>query len=150
MLLQWVLHGQVDMSWLPAPERPHLPFSTVPYLNIHFSFRIVHYIVPFCELTQLPVDLKWTNFNRLKTLVRICVMIIDIQYNIIVNKWYLIVGKNFLLILIYYAWILPNWANNISMREYQIPLLNPKKIPHYFQWRNPGKDTGILGEFNPI
>lgn len=67
------------MSWLPASERPHLPLSTVPYLNIHFSFRIVHYTAPFCDLTLLPVDLKWTNFNRLKALAQVYVVTIGIH-----------------------------------------------------------------------
>lgn len=28
----------------------------------------------FCDLTLFPVDLKWTNFNRLKALVRVYVV----------------------------------------------------------------------------
>jgi len=125
------------MNWLSALERPHLPLSTVPYLNIHFSFRIVHYTVPFRDLTLLPVDLKWTNFNRLKALARVYFVTIDIHNQQVISSLrkrfpaYFDIPclnttqLNFQLNL--------NWANNLSMREYQNPLLNPRITPHYFR-----------------
>ena len=35
------------------------------------------------------------------------------------------------------------------MREYQVPLLNPYMTPLIFG-KEPGRDTGISGELNPI
>ena len=36
-------------------------------------------MAPFYDLSLLPVDLKWTNFNRLKALARVYVVTIGIH-----------------------------------------------------------------------